>query len=147
MNTLGMLVADHPVHTVTSDRTVAEAAALMADKKIGAVPVVEGDRLVGIFSERDLLVRVVAAGKDPERTAVAAVMTRDIALGAAGDTYQDALRKMKQVGCRHLPVVEGGRLVGMVSLRDLLMADVTQKSDEIQWMREYIYFVPPGVKK
>ena len=71
--------------------------------------------------------RVVAQGLDPDRTRVGDVMTRDLVVGQAGDSHEDGLRKMKQAGCRHLPVVEGDRLVGMVSQRDLLQIDLTRE--------------------
>jgi len=71
------------------------------------------------------------------------VMTRELVVAHTGDTHEEGLRKMKQAGCRHLPVVEGDRLVGMVSQRDLLQVDLTEKDEEIRWLNAYIHFIPP----
>jgi CBS domain-containing protein len=70
-------------------------------------------------------------------------MTRELVVAHAGDTHDEGLRMMKQAGCRHLPVVEGDRLVGMVSQRDLLQVDLTEKDEEIRWLNAYIHFIPP----
>jgi CBS domain-containing protein len=86
---------------------------------------------------------VVAKGLDPDRTRVSDVMTRDLVVAHDGDTHEDGLRKMKQAGCRHLPVVDGDRLVGMVAQRDLLQIDLTEKDEEIRWLNAYIHFIPP----
>jgi CBS domain-containing protein len=116
----------------------------MAERRVGAVSVLEGTRLVGIVSERDIMTRLVARGLDPAATRVAEIMTRDLVVADAGESHEDGLRKMKQAGCRHLPVVEADRLVGMVSLRDLLQVDLTEKDEEIRWLNAYIHFMPPG---
>jgi CBS domain-containing protein len=105
--------------------------------------VLEGDRLAGIVSERDIMGRVVAAGLDLDRTPVRDVMTRDLVVAHTTDTYEDGLRMMKQAGCRHLPVVEADHLVGMISQRDLLQIDLSEKDDEIRWLNAYIHFIPP----
>jgi CBS domain-containing protein len=70
-------------------------------------------------------------------------MTRELMVADAGETHDDALRKMKQAGCRHLPVVDKDRLVGMVSLRDLLQIDLSEKDEEIRWLNAYIHYTPP----
>jgi CBS domain-containing protein len=70
-------------------------------------------------------------------------MTRDLVVAAVADPYEEGLRRMKQAGCRHLPVVEGDRLVGMVSQRDLLQVDLSAKDEEIRWLNAYIHFIPP----
>jgi CBS domain-containing protein len=107
----------------------------------------EGDRLAGIVSERDVMGRVVAPGRDPDGTRVADVMTKDLVFVRKADTHEEGLRKMKQAGCRHLPVVEGDRFIGMVSLRDLLQVDLTEKDEEIRWLNAYIHFVPPSPER
>jgi predicted transcriptional regulator len=70
-------------------------------------------------------------------------MTRDLVVADGADSHEEGLRKMKQAGCRHLPVVQGDRLVGMVSQRDLLQVDLTQKDEEIRWLNAYIHLLPP----
>jgi CBS domain-containing protein len=122
---------------------VRDAARYMTDRRVGAVAVLDGTRLVGILSERDVMGRVVARQLDPDRTRVGEVMTRDLVVARSPDSHEDGLRAMKQAGCRHLPVVEGDRLVGMVSQRDLLQVDLTEKDEEIRWLNAYIHFIPP----
>ena len=144
MSTIGSLVANREVYTLSAEQTVREAALYMADRRVGAVSVLSDMRLVGILSERDIMSRVVAAGADPDRTRVADVMTRDLVVAAPSDSHEEGLRKMKQAGCRHLPVVEAGRLVGMIAQRDLLQVDLTAKDEEIRWLNAYVHFIPPA---
>ena len=131
------------MHGFLPDQTVREASRYMTERRVGAVSVVEGNRLVGVLSERDVMGRVVAPGLDPDRTRVGDVMTRDPVLADAADSHEDGLRRMKQAGCRHLPVVDGDRLLGMVAQRDLLQVDLTEKDEEIRWLNAYIHFIPP----
>jgi CBS domain-containing protein len=144
MKTIGAVVAGREVFHVTVDQSVREVARYMTERRVGAVAVLDGSRLSGILSERDIMSRVVARGLDPDRTLAREVMTKDLAVSCAGDTYEDGVRKMKQVGCRHLPVVDAEQLVGMVSLRDLLQVDLSEKDEEIRWLNAYIHFIPPG---
>ena len=144
MKTIGDLVAGRETFHVGTHHTVREAARYMTERRVGAVSVLEGTRLVGILSERDIMGRVVARQLDPDRTSVVDVMSRDLVVAQAGDSHEDGLRKMKQAGCRHLPVVEGDRLMGMVSLRDLLQVDLSEKDEEIRLLNAYIHYVPPG---
>jgi CBS domain-containing protein len=144
MKTIGSVVAGREVFHVGVDQTIREVARYMTERRVGAVAVLDGQRLAGILSERDIMTRVVAKGLDPDRTRVVDVMTRDLVVGQAGESHDDGLRKMKQAGCRHLPVVKGDHLVGMVSQRDLLQIDLTEKDEEIRWLNAYIHFIPPG---
>jgi CBS domain-containing protein len=144
MKTIGALVADRTeLYQIAPDQSVREAARYMTERRVGAVSVIEGTHLVGVLSERDIMARVVAAGLDLDRTRVADVMTRDIVVSQATDSHEDGLRKMKQAGCRHLPVIQGDRLMGMISQRDLLQVDLTEKDEEIRWLNAYIHFIPP----
>lgn len=144
MKTIGAVVTGREVYHVRAQQTVREVARYMTERRVGAVAVLEGDRLAGILSERDIMVRVVSGGLDPDTVKAAEVMTRDLVVGAAGDSHEEGLRKMKLAGCRHLPVVDGDRLVGMVSQRDLLQIDLTEKDEEIRWLNAYIHYIPPG---
>lgn len=141
------LVAGRPLYTVVKDKTVAEAAKFMAEKNVGAVPVVEGNRLVGIFSERDVLTRVISKGLDPNTAKIADVMTTKIVVAQSDEEYESCLRKMQQAHCRHLPIVSGDQLVGMVSLRDLLMVELDEKERNLEYLQSYIYTIPPGAAK
>jgi len=147
MKTIGALVTGRTdLYYLTPDQTVREAARYMTERRVGAVSVLEGTRLVGVLSERDIMARVVAAGLDLDQTRVGDVMTKDIVVGKADDSHEDGLRKMKQAGCRHLPVIQGDQLMGMVSQRDLLQVDLTEKDEEIRWLNAYIHFIPPARK-
>jgi CBS domain-containing protein len=110
--------------------TVAEAAKLMKKGKVGAVLVVEEGRLVGIFTERDALFRVMAPGLDPAKTELSAVMTRDPATVAPDETFCYALLLMHENGFRHAPVVENGRPVGVVSARHALDPELEEFTAE-----------------
>ena len=144
MKTIGAVVTGRDIYHLSVDHTIRDASRYMSDKRVGAVVVIEADRLVGVLSERDIMGRVVARGLDPDQARVGEVMTREIVVATAEESLDDGLRKMKQAGCRHLPVVVGDRYVGMVSLRDLLQVDITEKDEEIRWLNAYIHYVPPG---
>jgi len=114
------IIGQHRLVTATPATTVSEAAELMARRQVGAVVVVEGERLVGIFSERDAVFRVVARGLEPSTTPLAEVMTAAPAAIAPERSYGHAISVMHARGCRHLPVVEDGRPIGIVSARNAL---------------------------
>lgn len=141
MNTLRSIVQGRPTYSINQYWTVLEAARYMAEKQIGAVAVLDGDRVVGIFSERDLMMRVVAAELPAEGTLVADVMTREVVAGAPEESCEDGLRRMRQARCRHLPVVEGGQLIGFISLRDLLQIEVAERDEEIRQMNAYVHSI------
>ena len=132
------LVKDRDVYFVEASRSVLDAARFMAERNIGAVAVVRGDELVGIFSERDLMKRVVAPGKDPSTTTVEEVMTADPLVVSPQEKITDCMRMMKEHSFRHLPICDGRKLKGLLSLRDLLLHDLVEKDGEIQSMRAYI---------
>jgi CBS domain-containing protein len=123
--------------------SVAEAVHLMTSHNVGIVIVLDGDKLVGVFSERDVVRRVVARGLDPARTPVDAVMTRELVVADVDEDYQSAMRKMDQANIRHLLVVSEGRMQSMISIRDLIRVDMQDKGEELQYLREYLYQTPP----
>ena len=128
---------------VQLEATVRDAVQAMADNNVGIVIVLEGDRLVGVFSERDVVRRVVNQGLDPDRTPVGEVMTSQLVLGGPDEDYQSAMRKMDQANIRHLLVVDGVEMLSMISIRDLIRVDMQDKGEEIRYLREYLYQVPP----
>jgi CBS domain-containing protein len=125
-----------------SHQTVLEVARLMVEHNIGAVPVLKDGHLIGIFSERDLMSRVVVHGKDPAQTPVSEVMTEDPLTVAPNDAIDMCMTLMKRHGFRHLPVCTGGELKGVVSLRDILLHDLDEKVDEVRMMRAYLHSTP-----
>jgi CBS domain-containing protein len=111
---------------VPGSMTVREAAKLMKTKRYGAVLVTEGDELLGIFTERDAIFRVIAVGLDPDATPLADVMTRDPTTITPDKTFGHAMLMMHEGGFRHVPVIEDGKLVGMVSSRNALDPDLEE---------------------
>jgi len=126
------------VHTTTLDATALSAAQKMNDHRIGALVVVEGGRIAGIVTERDMLTRVIAGQLAPATTRIADVMTRDV-LTCTPDTDIAELRSlMRQRRIRHFPVVEHGRLTGMVSIGDLNAAEAQNLTHTIGFLEAYI---------
>jgi CBS domain-containing protein len=142
MKSLGEIIEGHPLFHAKSSDKVRDVAKMMSDKNVGAVAVLDSGRLVGIFSERDLMKRVVAAGLDPMRTQVGTVMTKELVVGRPSDEINDALQKMHSIGCRHLPIVESGNLIGMISLRDLLEIDDDTQRKRAIFLRELVTYSP-----
>jgi len=141
-----MLISDlfksQVVISAEPHQTVIEVVRLMVDHNIGAVPVLQRGQLIGIFSERDLMTRVVVAGKDPSRTTVSQVMTEDPMRVEPGDSLETCMTLMRRHGFRHLPVCSGRELRGFVSLRDILLHDLDEKGDEVRMMRAYLHSTP-----
>lgn len=121
MTTLRELVKDRRIYSVDANRTVLEAARYMMEHSVGAVPVLRDGNLTGILSERDIMNRVVAVGRTPGTTAVSEVMTANPRAVAADESIEECLFIMREFGFRHLPIVDGKELKGLVSLRDVLM--------------------------
>jgi CBS domain-containing protein len=142
MKSLGEIIQGQTLFHVKSSESVRDAAKMMSDKNVGAVAVLDSGRLVGIFSERDLMKRVVAAGLDPMRTQVGTVMTKELVVGRPSDDINDALQKMHSIGCRHLPIVDSGNLIGMISLRDLLEIDDDTQRKRASFLRELVTYSP-----
>ena len=147
MKSIRELVKERPVYSVSKDATVQDAAEHMSRHNIGAVTVMDETRLVGIFSERDVINRVLAKRMDPSTTAVSSVMTSNLIVASPDETNVSCLKKMKAANCRHLPVIEGDSLIGMISLRDLLQVELSEKDDELQFLTDYMFHVSPGVEK
>lgn len=142
MTQLADILEGRPLIHAESSEKVREVARRMAEKNVGAVAVLDSGRLVGIFSERDVMSRVVAAGLNPDDTSIAKVMTKDIVVGSPDEDIDEALQKMHNIGCRHLPVVEGGKLIGMISLRDLLEIDDITQRKKTKFLRELVTYSP-----
>ena len=120
------IIEDQKPVTASAEITVAAAARLMKEHRIGAVLVVRDGRLAGIFTERDALFRVIAEGRDPASTRVGEVMTANPRTIAPDRPFGHALHLMYEGGFRHVPVVDGGRPLGVVSARDALGPDLQQ---------------------
>jgi len=142
MRTIGEILAGkrlHSVVTVGANDSVLEAVRRMDEANTGSVVVLEGKRLAGIFTERDLMRRVVLRGHDVASTPVSEVMTRDLIFTRADEGGEEAMSKMTRHRCRHLPVIDGETLVGLVSIGDLMKEISDEQSVEIHFLKEYIY--------
>ena len=126
MSTLRDLVKDRKVYSIEAGRTVLEAARFMMEHNIGALPVLRNGELAGIFSERDIMNRVVAVGRTPAYTAVSEVMTANPRAVNLDETIEECLFIMHEFGFRHLPIVDGKELKGLVSLRDVVMRQAAE---------------------
>ena len=111
--------------------TVVDAAKVMAQEDIGPVPIVEDGRLVGIVTDRDIVMKVVARGGDPKTTTVGDIASRDLVTNSAGDDLGDALDLMAEHQVRRLPVVEGDRLVGIVAQADVALTGRDKKTGQV----------------
>ena len=132
------IIAGRPLVSGTTDMTVRAACRVMAEKKIGALLIVENSRIAGIFTERDALNKVLAGGLDPDSTQVSQVMVRDPQTIRADKPLGYALQFMADGGFRHVPVVDGdGAPLGMVSARDALGSDMVQLERDLQF-REHL---------
>jgi CBS domain-containing protein len=119
--TLRDLVKDRRLYSIDANRTVLEAARYMMEHNVGAVPVLRDGELAGILSERDIMNRVVAVGRTPGTTLASEVMTANPRAVSADESLEECLFIMREFGFRHLPIVDGKQLRGLVSLRDVLM--------------------------
>jgi CBS domain-containing protein len=138
MSRVSDIVCQRELFRVEEYDSVAEVARKMADLHVGAILVFNGDRLRGIFSERDLMKRVVVERCDPERTAVGLVMSTDVATIDDSASLEEAMESMQSHNCRHLPVTREGMVVAFLSMRDLMNFELAQKTEEIHHMRQYI---------
>jgi CBS domain-containing protein len=128
--------------TLRREATVAEAVRLMAAENVGIVTVLDEGRLAGVFSERDVVQRVVHRGLDPDTTRLGDVMTTNVIVADADEDYQSAMRRMDQANIRHLLVASGRELLSMISIRDLIRVHIEDQGEELRYLREYLYQVP-----
>jgi len=132
------IIDDRELFSVEERDTVAEVARRMADLHIGAILVFNGDQLRGVFSERDIMKRVVVERLDPDRTPVKDVMSTAVATIDEIATLEEAMELMQSHNCRHLPVTRGSRVVAFLSMRDLMNYELARKTEELHNMRTYI---------
>jgi CBS domain-containing protein len=133
------VIRNREPYSMKATATVQEAAEFMASRNVGAVCVVdESGKLLGVFSERDVLRRVVILHRDPASVRVGEVTSDLRAVIRCDETPHQALERMELIGTRHLPVVDGERWVGMLSMRDLMRVELSEQGDEIKLLHEYI---------
>jgi len=142
MKQIAELIQGHPLILADSSDNVRDVARKMSERNIGAIAVLDSGKLVGIFSERDLMTRVVVPGLDPDDTPVSNVMTKALVAAKPEEEIASALQKMQSLGCRHLPVVDDGTLIGMLSLRDLLKIDDDNQRARASFLSELVTYSP-----
>jgi CBS domain-containing protein len=142
MRTIADILDERTLFHADSSQSVRDVAKQMSDLHIGAIAVLSDGKLVGIFSERDVLTRVVAEGRDPDGTPVSTVMTRELIAADPSEDVQSALQKMQERQCRHLPVVDAGNLVGMISIRDLLQIEAGASKERARFLSELVTYSP-----
>jgi CBS domain-containing protein len=141
MKTIQQLLATkkhQEVISIAPHRPVFDALVVMAEYEIGALMVLEGDKLVGIFSERDYAREVVLKGKSSKTTAVSEVMTANVISVKLGDTVEQAMTVMTEKRIRHLPVLDNGKVVGMLSIGDLVKETIAYQQGLIKQLESYI---------
>ena len=142
MKPIRPLVENREVVVVDVATSVAQAARIMSERQIGAVPVVDGDRVAGIFTERDVLSRVVAAGVDAAKAAVSTVMSTSLVVADIAENHDVCMRRMQQARVRHLLVLREGRLAGILSMRDLLALELDERDEAITLLNAYVHYIP-----
>ena len=133
-----MLAGRTDLYSVTPQDTIYDALQLMADKNIGAVLVLSGDEISGIFSERDYARKVILLGKTSKATPVGEIMTTNVVCVEPGWTADECMALMTEKHIRHLPVVESGRLVGVISIGDAVRAVVDEQQFTIKALERYL---------
>lgn len=126
------------VISITPDASVRDAIKRMAEKGIGALIVLDGEKLCGIVSERDYARKVVLKGRKSDSTSVADIMTADVVTTSPEATVDSCMQTMTDIKCRHLPVIENDKVVAMISIGDLVQAIIADQKEEIQQLEQYI---------
>lgn len=139
METIKDIIKGREIYTVDSGTTVKNAVYYMAEKGVGLVPVLREGKLVGVFSERDLVKRVIAQNKDINTTLVDDVMSTNLVIAKIDETTEQAMAKMKEAKTRHILVIDNDKLIGVLSVRDLLEIDLNQCKTTVEVLHNYIY--------
>ncbi len=142
MHTLAQLLRSRNLVICSLRATVYDAADLMCNAGVGAIPILDREELVGVFSERDIMTRVLVPGRDPRTTSVGSVMTRSVVTASLHDRRSECLAMMREGGFRHLPVLAEGRVIAMISMRDLLRDEIQEQGEEIRGLRAYLHQTP-----
>ncbi len=138
MSRVSDILHDRKLFSVEEQETVAEVARKMAELHVGAILVLDGAQLRGVFSERDIMNRVVLEERNPARTPVGEVMTKEVATIDDNASIEQAMEAMQAHKCRHLPVMRASHVVGFLSMRDLMNYELARKTEELHHMRAYI---------
>ncbi|MFL6514319.1 MAG: CBS domain-containing protein [Chthoniobacterales bacterium] len=130
---------EREIFSVPSDASVFDAVSMLAEKNIGALLVMDGERLVGMLSERDYTRKVMLRGKRSRETTVAEIMSTDLKVVSPREAVQDCLRLMTDKRIRHLPVLDGDKVIGIISIGDLVKWVISCQSAAIDHLESYIH--------
>jgi CBS domain-containing protein len=147
MKPIRPLIENREVVVVDVATSIAQAARVMSERQIGAVPVVDGDRVAGVFTERDVLARVVAAGVEPAATPVSTVMSTNLVTADINESHDVCMRRMQQARVRHLLVLRQGRLAGILSMRDLLALELDERDEAITLLNACVHYIPADLQQ
>lgn len=139
MESIKDILKGREVFTVQSGSSIKEIVNYMASKGVGLVPVMKDEKLIGVFSERDLVKRVIAKDKDMNSTLVDEVMSTNLVLAKIDESNEAVLAKMKEAKTRHILIIDNDKLVGVLSVRDLLEIDLNQCKTTVEVLNNYIY--------
>jgi CBS domain-containing protein len=135
---LAPLIKTHQVISLPPTASILDAAKKMADHSVGSILVMEGNSLVGIFSERDLLNRVIAKGLEPKNIPLSQVMSRNVRTVDVGQSVESVFQKMEETKCRRIPITDGGKVIGVVTMRNILEWLTEQMKEENIYLKKYI---------
>lgn len=139
MENVKEILANREIFTVKKEMSVKDVVLYMAEKSVGLVPVMDNDKLVGVFSERDLVKRVIAQNKNLDQTRVDDVMSTKLIIADINEPNESVLAKMKEANTRHILVIENEQLVGVLAMRDLLELDLSACKLTVEVLNNYIY--------
>jgi CBS domain-containing protein len=139
MENIKELLAQRELYTVTKEATIKDVVFYMAEKGVGLVPIMDSGKLVGVFSERDLVKRVIAKNKSLDETKVEEVMSTKLIIADVNEANESVLAKMKEANTRHILIIENEKLYGVVAMRDLLELDLSACKLTVEVLNNYIY--------
>jgi len=139
MENIKEFLSRRELNTVTKDATIKDVVFFMAEKGVGLVPVMESGKLVGVFSERDLVKRVIAENKSLDETRVESVMSTKLIVADINEANESVLAKMKEGNTRHILIIENEKLIGVLAMRDLLELDLSACKLTVEVLNNYIY--------
>jgi len=139
MENIKEILSNRELYTIKKGTTIRDTVYYMAEKKVGLVPVMEEGKLVGVFSERDLVKRVIAQNKSLDETKVEDVMSTNLVIADVSEASESVLAKMKEANTRHILIIENEKLVGVLAMRDLLELDLSAAKRTVEVLNNYIY--------
>lgn len=139
MENIKEMLAQRELYTVNKETTIKDVVFYMAEKGVGLVPVMDEGKLVGVFSERDLVKRVIAQNKNLVETKVEDVMSTKLIVADINEANESVLAKMKEANTRHILIIENEKLVGVLAMRDLLELDLSACKMTVEVLNNYIY--------